>query len=1186
MDELTEAVQAFLTLAAALPELDDPAEGIAACGAAYDALTSKEKAREDVAAAYAAFLAVVAEFNEPMVIPESAAVSAVYVSKDGSDETGDGSQANPYASLAKVSEVVNADTIDTEFVIYVMSDLTSEACARFYNHDVTITSLGDAAVTVTRGEEFATQLDNARSWYNPALIEIGGAVTGEPVASLRLENIVLDDAGLCMGKYFTQADSEGDGKTLVDKTEVSNSIIVQDAMIATYNGTGKIIMGEGAVLRNFGGMSAVRLAGGELVMEDGSVIEDTTVTDRTKGSGGNGPAGAIWIQGGEITMEKDSVIQDVIGRAIYVDSGKAEIGGTIQNIKSDSHMWQETKGFVLHLRGEAEATLKGDSLIDNSKTETASGSAVYAEYSDFTTEDRAVISNFDVSLNGGFNLIYGDHATIYIDGKIANNNTGRAHVAQLWECTITIDENAYIHDNTSYYGVFYLQKNNTMDVYGTFKDNVSTGRGGAIVLNNNCGSPDPIGSTVNIYDPAVISGNTSAETGGGIMVQRGLLTMYGGTISDNTAKTDGGGIYIYKDDTGFVMKDGLITNNSAPYGGGIAIGETNPSCILEGGTITGNTATVAGNDLAVALKDRSSGYAHINGGYMELSPEDLTLGDPNVYIERLKATVKVDTENATVKLGNSHTSWANKMIFQSENKGWSNPLGIFWMQSNSGVVLTVRGLNPTANLPVYSLVMDAGVNGQPANDTECKVYATTVASDGSISFTIPNSYTNGCAVALVQPTEDFGSVVVSGPAKITEVEGAQSYEVEYTITYTMSDTLKSMIDNGAVVGPFTLTLEPDAALTADVLTTDAETLTVKAVLPAEKFAVGESLFTTGNVKMTVNNVTGEIYIPANVVKTQMVALKRYTVTFDANGGTLADGTVTPVTVIECQKVTQPADPTRSGYTFSGWYLNGAKYDFSQPVTGDITLVADWERIESSSGGSSGGSGRPATNTKVKGLNTKDHIAYVAGYPDGTVRPEGDITRAEMAAIFVNLMTEEYLKEYYSVRNPYLDVASDAWYNPFVSTMYEAGAIKDSEDYFRPNEPITRAELAVMAAQFATSKAAKASTFSDVSKKHWAADEIALIQKMGWISGYPDGTFRPDNNITRAEAMAIINHMLERSVEEEHMLEGMIKWIDNPSSAWYYEIVQEATNGHTYKRTNDKVGGNDYYYERWIKLLND
>ena len=207
----------------------------------------------------------------------------------------------------------------------------------------------------------------------------------------------------------------------------------------------------------------------------------------------------------------------------------------------------------------------------------------------------------------------------------------------------------------------------------------------------------------------------------------------------------------------------------------------------------------------------------------------------------------------------------------------------------------------------------------------------------------------------------------------------------------------------------------------------------------------------------------------------------------------------------------------------------------------------------------------ALNKTAPKLNTRDHFAYVQGYPDGTVRPNGSVTRAETAAILFRLMDASSRSLYYSTAAGFRDVDSTKWYNTYVATLNNAGVITDSRDgYFRPDAAITRAELAAMLAQFAEQKSA-AIYFSDVSSGYWAAKAIALTADLGWINGYPDGTFGPDKTVTRAELMAMINRATGRAPKStDAVLTGMKTWKDNANTgAWYYLDVQEATNSHSY-----------------------
>ena len=331
-----------------------------------------------------------------------------------------------------------------------------------------------------------------------------------------------------------------------------------------------------------------------------------------------------------------------------------------------------------------------------------------------------------------------------------------------------------------------------------------------------------------------------------------------------------------------------------------------------------------------------------------------------------------------------------------------------------------------------------------------------------------------------------------------------------------------------------------------------------------------------NVNRTLSKLTGtaiQPYMgvdgkPVYTILSVYYDLDFHTLTFDTMGGSK----IAPETVRHGLTVAKPKDPVNGGYIFDGWYTDKTfrhRYDFSTPLTEDITIYAKWFLIV-----------LPGVTVKknTPKLNTADHFAYVQGYPDGTVKPAGNITRAETAAILFRLMDDASRKTYYSTKSGFRDVASGSWYNTYVATLNNAGVITDSSNgYFRPNEAITRAELAAMLAKFSETTGA-ANYFNDVSAKYWAANAIAICAKLGWITGYPDGTFRPDKNVTRAELMAMINRATGRAPKSaDAFLPGMKAWSDNTADKWYYLDVQEATNSHSYT-----VKGS----ETWTALTSD
>lgn len=225
---------------------------------------------------------------------------------------------------------------------------------------------------------------------------------------------------------------------------------------------------------------------------------------------------------------------------------------------------------------------------------------------------------------------------------------------------------------------------------------------------------------------------------------------------------------------------------------------------------------------------------------------------------------------------------------------------------------------------------------------------------------------------------------------------------------------------------------------------------------------------------------------------------------------------------------------------------------------------------------------PGGSKEPSDLNITDHFAYVIGYPDGTVRPDGNVTRAEVATIFFRMLKDDAREKYWKTDNRYSDVKSTDWYNNAISTLSNMGIIDGYPDgTFRPNAGITRAEFAKIAVSFFKDNVRETigDRFSDIHGK-WYTEYVNLANELAIVNGYPDGTFRPDNKIIRAESMTIVNNTLRRTPCKEGLLpvSVMITWPDKATSAWYYEAVQEATNSHEYSRASTTAK------EQWTKLL--
>jgi len=437
-------------------------------------------------------------------------------------------------------------------------------------------------------------------------------------------------------------------------------------------------------------------------------------------------------------------------------------------------------------------------------------------------------------------------------------------------------------------------------------------------------------------------------------------------------------------------------------------------------------------------------------------------------------------------------------------------------------------------------------------------------------YTVDSTYSNSSTVEVkdaygnVKGVYTFGGWNQTGDITITAdtvITGTWSYEEVTVPTHKVEYTWTNAPEG--VTLPTGTTVTHSAPYTVDSTYSNSSTVEVK-----DAYGNIKGVYTFGGW-----NQTGEITITADTVITGTWSYeKKYTVKYDLDGGTTtSDKTIFSDLTYNTDTPTI-ANPTKAGYTFAGWEPKVAN-----KVTDNATYTAKWTRNYTP---------RPYTPPTVVipdddalGLNTTDHFAYIVGYGNGEVRPQNNITRAEVATIFFRLLTDDVRDENLTKTNRYSDVAATSWYNTAVSTLSSMGIITGYPDgTFRPNAAITRAEFAAIAARFDNDGDKTAAKFSDIAT-HWAKDEISIAYNNGWITGYPNGTFGPQRDITRAETMTLVNRVLNRQPEtEDDLLPNMTVWTDNANpKAWYYLAVQEATNSHYYKfKTNSK-------YEKWTEL---
>lgn len=815
------------------------------------------------------------------------AAAEIYVSSTGNDEQNTGTKDLPFATLAKA-----VDAAADGAAIYVMSNLIMDQCARFYDKSLTITSGEGGPYTITRSADFYQQSDTARSWYNPAMIEVQSLSASS--VGLTLSKIILDDAGMHEGTVFAQAVS-GDGNA-------DNTIFVQDAIIAS-NATVPctVTLGSGAVLRNFGGMSAVRATDrAKIVMESGSVIEDTMDGyTRTKGSAADsvGPAGAIWLQGGTLVMKEGSKIQNIDGRGVYADGGKVEIGGAISSIAANkSAMWQANDGIAIHLRNNAEGTLTSTALIEK----LSGGSVIRCAdgAKSFKMENGSKITDCP-RLNG--NVIFAKNSTVVIDGEISNVHATGNHILQTDGGTaVTIGKNGRILNNRAYYGAVYINGTNEhLDIYGKINGNISTDRGGGVVLSNNGGNHNAA-----MYEGAEICNNKAEQTGGGAMISKGTFTMNGGTISGNISGTNsakgeadriGGGVFVRRGGQ-FIMNGGAIENNAATaFGGGVCFDASDyggmvPRIELNAGTINNNLMQVTvgdeyqitggiSNDLAVTSKD----YGKCDR-YLYISRE-AAVGDKAVYFQTGMKTVTPADSSLDIRLGNTSAANVTALTNASNSMGWNAPLATLWVQRDGAAKLTVGGLTRN-DLPVYVLSLPVDETGKVLDASEVQVYAarktnTGDTNTGDIDVTLPDVSGNGYAAAIVQPSQDHGTLVIQGPETIERNKTGEHYPVTYTVTYDMSESMESIIEQSGGKAEYVLAIDQDDRLVGNPGRFNGESIEVTYHLPHSEFRVGDVLLASAMLRITVGQ--RDYIIPSNVAKTQKIETT-YSLTTQVNGG--------------------------------------------------------------------------------------------------------------------------------------------------------------------------------------------------------------------------------------------------------------------------------------------------------------
>ena len=688
-----------------------------------------------------------------------------------------------------------------------------------------------------------------------------------------------------------------------------------------------------------------------------------------------------------------------------------------------------------------------------------------------------------------------------------------------------------------------------------------------------------------------VTKNASTGNGGGIDAVKGKeLVVEQCAINENTAKNSGGGIRV--EDTPLKVIDSEIKNNRGFHGAGIYLSDPKtPVCgrheitgtLIEGNKVLNDYGIGGGihvgtrSQVNIENSTISKNAADQGGGIVAYTADSVILN--HVVITENQATVGAGILTLTIHACNTEFKLTNNTEVKNNTATYYGGGVMAWGDGSDGIeqVVTVENSSISNN----NAKDGAGIfiNLQ---DTATNAFVTINLGVGAVVQGNKATRNGGGIFA-----RNLGNTAVS-KGTINAAEGSAVYN---NTAAAAGDDL--YLNNGSI---FTL---PNAkAMSGDrILSFDNMEIT-------GWYHDGYKWNTAANDGQgdfeQIDRWTAETadeYVPvendSHAVSLKAAHPLMYTLTYDVTGDlpegytapakqTLVNGSSYTVADVPAS-VSGSKDGVNGTFSFNGWKKDdGTVLTGEQKLTADLTLHGVWTFTKKSSGGGGGGGGRRPTVTipddVPTGLNGDDHYAYIVGYPNGNVEPNGNITRAEVATIFFRLLTEEVRTANSTQSNSLSDVTRGQWFNHAVSTLSSMGIVKGHNDgTFAPNAPITRAEFAAIAARFDDKNTDTSSKFTDIAS-HWAKNEIGIAANKGWINGYPDGTFRPNQYITRAEAMTLVNRVLNRLPENSSdLLDSMIKWPDNSdASQWFYLAVQEATNSHYYKTKENK-------FEKWTKL---
>ena len=793
------------------------------------------------------------------------------------------------------------------------------------------------------------------------------------------------------------------------------------------------------------------------------------------------------------------------------------------------------------------------------------------------TENISINKSITLDLKGKTLTGLGDDSVVTITGT-ETNVTITSSAEEKGKITGGIGSKE--HDNLFGGGLFIVDatvklenlivtKNQTVGLSGNY---ARTGGGGIAAVN----------AAVTLNNVAVTENNRSAISngGGGIFAEGGSLTIKGSTIEGNSSNGTGGGIFaentLVNIDTSFIQENHTQTN-----GGGIYIAndrgicnQTHPFTFSEKvTTMPEGESSISNTTIGDNIANGLGGGMYIGGGHC------LRISNSTITDNRVEDSSGNGQGGGIVAYTCGNLTLDNTKIIANK------------ADSGGGIFL----LNTSGNNPIITLKNDTQVSENKASGYGGGIYAWPSAKNASLRIILNrasisnNTSAGGSGIFTFSSSEKARiSIELQQDAVLCNNKatsyGGGIYAYNYTDITAATDialynnTADTAGDDLFLNGGTTFTLPKATDMSGDkILTADGEKIT------------GWFYDGWGKPRWGDGSKGSKYYDEYTPIagETTPMALKAaheqlYKVTVHyvySDGATAKADAVINVKAGAAYSIDSPAI---EGYKADKATVSGT---ISAETPADTEITVTYTK-ESSGGGGGGGGHRPKPKPTVEipdddalGLNNTDHFAYIVGYGNGEVQPQNSITRAEVAAIFFRLLEDGIRSENFTHQNDFSDVAADAWYCSSVSTLSRMGIIAGYPDgTFRPHAPITRAEFAAIATRFDNNGDKTPVSFTDIIG-HWAEGEITVAANHGWVSGYGDNTFRPQNQITRAETMSLVNRVLKRLPETPaDLLPDMITWTDNAdTSSWYYLPVQEATNSHYYEfKENSK-------YEKWTEL---